>query len=144
VHSFLTKLKVDQPYCLIGHSFGGRVILKALGQGYLKPERIVLLGSAGVRPTASSRQLVFRAVAKVGKQATRLPGLQRLQAKLRRSLYESSGSTDYLEAGQMRQIFLNVIGEDLQTEAAKIKQPSLLIWGEHDEATPVTTASYHW
>lgn len=138
VRNFLAKLKVDKVYCLIGHSFGGRVILKAVGQAYLQPERVVLLGSAGVKPTASSRQLAFQAAAKAGKQVTKLPGLKRLQTSLRRRLYEKSGSTDYLEAGAMRQIFLNVIGEDLQAEATKIKQPSLLIWGEDDDATPVS------
>jgi pimeloyl-ACP methyl ester carboxylesterase len=37
----------------------------------------------------------------------------------------------------MRTIFLHTIAEDLQADAANIKQPCLLIWGENDDATPV-------
>ena len=135
IQHFLAKLGIN-PFALIGHSFGGRVILKSVGRQYSHPQRIVLLGSAGVKPAVSSQQTMYAVAAKVGKKVTALPGLNRVQSKLRRKLYESAGSTDYLEANEMKQIFLNTIGEDLQSDAARITQPTLLIYGENDESTP--------
>lgn len=139
VKAMIQKLEVD-PYAMVGHSFGGRVILKAVGNNYLDPEKIVLMSSAGVKPKASLRQFAYALAAKIGKLILKLPLLSRFQVKLRRRLYESAGSTDYLEAEAMRPIFLNVINEDLQADAAKIQQPSLLLWGEDDDSTPVSDA----
>jgi len=137
IASFLSKLGVLSVYAIIGHSFGGRITLKAVGKGYIIPQKVVLIGSAGIKPSESAQKLLYKSVAKVGKQIAKLPLFNKLQVKLRRRLYESAGSTDYLEADTMRTIFLHTIAEDLQADAANIKQPCLLIWGENDDATPV-------
>jgi pimeloyl-ACP methyl ester carboxylesterase len=76
-------------------------------------------------------------MAKLGKAITVLPGLRRLRGRLRQRLYQAAGSTDYLYAGPLRQIFLNTINEDLQADAARITVPTKLIWGEYDTEAPV-------
>jgi pimeloyl-ACP methyl ester carboxylesterase len=136
VAAFLRKLEVAPPALILGHSFGGRVLIKALAAGLLYPRRAILLDSAGIARTATVRNQAFKFAAKAGKAATALPGLARLRSKLRRKLYESAGSTDYLNSGQLRQIFLNTINEDLKSAAARISVPTLLIWGASDTDTP--------
>lgn len=139
-NAFLDKLNVTELHGVVAHSFGGRVTIKLIAKHGLKPDTVVLMGAAGIKPQADSRQSAIKAAAKVGKTVTNLPGLRRLQAGLRRRLYGSIGSTDYLNAGPLRQIFLNVINEDLTDEIPSIAQPTLLLWGEQDDETPVADA----
>lgn len=140
VAALLEKLGVKEVYALIGHSFGGRVTIKSAGEGILHPEKIILIGSAGIKHSNSFRNTVYKAIAKVGKAIFSLPGLSKLSNKARERLYRSAGSTDYAQANEMKDIFSNTINEDLQQSAAKIAQPALLIWGEHDHEAPVADA----
>jgi pimeloyl-ACP methyl ester carboxylesterase len=134
------KLNIDEVYAVIAHSFGGRVVIKGVKQGLLAPKNIVLIGSAGVKPNQSASKSFYRTVAKVGKLATSVPGLRKVQPPLRKRLYSAAGSTDYLQAKQMQPIFLNVINEDLLPEVVSITQPTLLIWGKDDSETPLRDA----
>jgi len=137
VAHFATKINVQKIGLLVGHSFGGRVSIKAVASGLLAPAQLVLLDSGGVQHSRDARNQVYKAIAKTGKVVTMLPGLRKFQGKLRRALYKSAGSTDYLNAGVMKQIFLNTINEDLRADAAKIAIPTLLVWGANDDQTPV-------
>ncbi len=47
ISEFLEKIKAKPDYYL-GHSFGGRILLKGLGEQKLKAEKVVLLSSAGI------------------------------------------------------------------------------------------------
>jgi pimeloyl-ACP methyl ester carboxylesterase len=136
VSHFVAKVGLDIAL-LIGHSFGGRVSIKAIASGALTPQKLVLLDSGGIQHSRDARNQVYKAIAKTGKVVTMLPGLRRFQGRLKRALYKSAGSTDYLNAGVMKQIFLNTINEDLRADAAKITVPTLLIWGANDDQTPV-------
>lgn len=136
----LSKLEIDNVHALIGHSFGGRVIIKGIAKKYLEAERIVLVDTAGVRPAKSAKKHILHMVAKSGKVVTSLPGLRKLQPTLRKKLYKAAGTNDYLEAEEMQKIFLNTIKEDLLPLVADITQPALLIWGESDMETPVADA----
>jgi pimeloyl-ACP methyl ester carboxylesterase len=138
LQSFLSKLDITHIHGIIGHSFGGRVAIKAIGAGLIEPSRLILMGSAGVKHSNTLRNHAFNAVAKLGKTVTALPGLSVVRTRLRRQLYNAAGSTDYLDAGPMRQVFLSTIGEDLQADARTISVKTLLIWGENDSDTPVS------
>lgn len=137
VKEFLAKAGIMHLACLAGHSFGGRVAIKAVGTGVVKPGRLVLMGSAGVRHSQTLRNQFFKLVAKTGKAVTALPGLSGARSRLRGRLYRAAGSTDYIDAGPLKQVFVNTINEDLQDDAAKIKVPTLLIWGDLDTDTPL-------
>lgn len=138
--SLVQKLKIDQVYAVIGHSFGGRVIIKGISLGVLTPDKVVLMGAAGIKPAKSIKKHALKAVAKTGKAVTSLPGIRRFRSSLQQKLYAAAGSNDYLEARSMQQIFLNTINEDLLPEVAATKQPTLLIWGENDQDTPLSDA----
>ena len=138
---FLDKLKVDKLHAIICHSFGGRVTIKGISKGYFNPDKIVFIGTAGVKPRNSAKKLVYKLIAKTGKVMTSLPLVRKIQPKLRKKLYLAAGSTDYLNAKQMSRIFLNTINEDLLDDVANIKHPTLLIWGENDTETPLSDAN---
>ena len=137
---FIKKLKIDNLYAVIGHSFGGRITIKAVGNGLLKPKKIILLGAAGIKHSNSLRSVVFGLFAKIGKVIFKLPLLNKFAKSARKKLYKAAGSTDYINSAQMKQIFHNAINEDLKSFTAKIKVPSLLIWGENDIESPIADA----
>jgi pimeloyl-ACP methyl ester carboxylesterase len=136
VQAFTAKLGLRKIEFLVGHSFGGRVAIKAIADGVLSPTRLVLIGSAGVRHSLSLRNQLFKALAKTGKAVAAIPGLSSVSPSLRRALYRSAGSVDYLDSGPLKQIFINTINEDLRDSASKITIPTLLIWGAQDTDTP--------
>jgi len=137
---FLQKLKITNVSTLIGHSFGGRVIIKGISSGSLKSDKVVLMGSAGVKPKDAVRKQVFKVIAKTGKVATKLPGLKKLRPFLQEKLYAAAGSTDYLRAEKLQKIFVNTVNEDLLPNVSSITQKTLMIWGETDDQTPVADA----
>ncbi len=140
VRAILDKLRIAEVYIMIGHSFGGRITIKAVGRGILSPRKVVLIGSAGIKHSNTIRNTAYKAVAKVGKSVLKLPGLSRLTGRARQALYAHAESGDYVTAGAMRDIFRRVIDEDLRNDAKQITVPTLLIWGEKDNQTPIEDA----
>lgn len=140
VRHFLDKLGVVEPDILLGHSFGGRIAIKGVAGGLIKPKQLVLIASAGVAARRSARRSVFSVLAKTGKILTVFPPLSFFKERLRRKLYQFAGSADYLQAGTMKETFLKVVRENLKADAEKIKIPTLLVWGEHDAETPLAEA----
>jgi pimeloyl-ACP methyl ester carboxylesterase len=130
----LQKLGISSPYAVVGHSNGGAVAIRALHAGSLTALRLVLLGSAGIRNKQSARRAALKLVAKTGKLITRpLPSAAR--TKLRNKLYRAAGS-DMLLIPHMHQTFQKTVGQDVQQDAAYLKLPTLLVYGELDDATP--------
>jgi pimeloyl-ACP methyl ester carboxylesterase len=118
---------------LIGHSNGGAIAIKAVSEDILRPKKLVLLASAGIRQD-TLKKTAYKSIAKLGKLVTLLlPSSQR--GKLRRRLYDAAGS-DFLIAEHMQGTFKKIVSEDIQAQAEKIKQRTCLIYGELDTATP--------
>lgn len=132
----LDKLKIKQLFAVIGHSFGGRVIIKGISLDYINPKKVILISSAGIKPKIKLKKSTYKVAAKIGKFVTSIPIINKMQPTLRNQLYKSAGSTDYLQANQMRKIFLNITSEDLLPEVSEICQQTLLIWGSSDTITP--------
>lgn len=135
VKAFADKLQLDID-TLIGHSLGGRITIKGVAMQVLKPRKIVLIAAAGIAKRTTGRNVFLRIVAKIGKVATAVWPLSLFRHTLRRKLYENIGS-DYFVAGALKDTFLNIVGEDLQSAAAQIATPALLIWGSLDTTTPL-------
>lgn len=136
VRAFCDKLDVE-PEIIAGHSFGGRVAIVLAGNEILHPRKVILIDSAGISHTGSLRNQALKAVAKTGKAVLSLPGLKSLQKPLRKKLYDKAGNSDYLSAGPLKKIYQETIQQDLTGVAAKISQPTLLIWGNADTETPL-------
>ena len=136
IESFIKKVQIE-PRAVVGHSFGGRVILKGVGTSIFAPEKIVLVASAGVARKTTLKHLVLRLFAKLGKALTLIPPFSIYRLQIRKKLYGSIGS-DYFAAGSMRDVFLKVVKEDLLQYAREIRVPALLVWGDQDTQTPLS------
>ena len=130
VKDLIDKLGIEVDVA-VGHSFGGRVIIKGIGA-----RKIVLIGSAGVAKGRTLRNRVIKALAKVGGILSYLPPFVFFRERMRKRLYSSIGS-DYLDAGGLKETFVKTVSEDLVGSAGSISVPTLLIWGADDRETPL-------
>lgn len=131
---FIAELNIDNPIVL-GHSFGGRIAIKLATQ--IPFNKLILTGSAGIKPTRSAAYYVKIYSYKLLKNLANVPLLSFLLKPLQETYIQNMGSSDYKNATDvMRQTLSNVVNTDLQTEMPKIKTPTLLIFGENDTATP--------
>lgn len=126
---------------LLGHSFGGRVIIKMVTRTNLpvKISKIVLVDSAGIKPKKTAKQKLRVQVYKLGRLILGFPPVKALYPDALENYRKSHGSADYNAASPvMRQVLVKVVNEDLEYLLPKIKQPALLIWGDKDTATPLS------
>lgn len=125
VEHFLNKFDEKQ-VTLLGHSFGGRIGI-ILGAKTKLITDLLLIDAAGVekRTTIAKMKIQLFKLAKIF-----LP--KKFVTQLRNKL----GSQDYKTAGEMRNIFIKVINEDLSHLLSKISVPTLLLWGNKDEEVP--------
>jgi len=125
VQHFLDKIEAKH-VTLLGHSFGGRLgIILAAKTDYVT--NLVLVDAAGVekRSTGAKIKIMFFKFIKIF-----LP--KHTVEKLRGNV----GSQDYKTSGEMREIFIKVINEDLTYLLSEIVTPTLLIWGNNDMEVP--------
>lgn len=128
VKDVLEKLEVVNPI-LIGHSIGGAVAVEYLSS-YGKAQKLVLLGGAVVRERLGRSKFMF-----IGAKIFRFL-FPFVNKKMRKRLAGKSLSPDYVEAGEMEEIYKRLISEDRQNAYLRLNLPIILIWGEDDKATP--------
>ena len=142
VIKFLKNFDVKSAVFL-GHSFGGRVIIKMFERKSLPFEitKIILADSAGVKPKKTLKQKAKIKTYKIGKAVLNFAPVKALFPDALDKLRSKSGSADYNAASPvMRQTLVRVVNEDLTHIFPKVTPPTLLIWGENDTATPVSDA----
>jgi pimeloyl-ACP methyl ester carboxylesterase len=123
---------------LIGHSNGGRIgiVMAATYPG--RVQRMVLAGSAGIRPRRTLRGVArvrsYKALRMVERSGV-LPSALRDVARRRA---DQRGSADYRAvSGVMRGTLVRIVNEDLRTVLPHLNLPVLLIWGDKDTETPI-------
>jgi pimeloyl-ACP methyl ester carboxylesterase len=126
---------------IIAHSFGGRVAIKLASQRPERVDKLVLTACAGIRPARTAgywaRVATYKTLRRLATSPLAPPGLR---AWLSRQAGRR-GSTDYQQAtGTVRASFVRVVNEDLRMALPHIQAPTLLIWGDRDDATPLTDA----
>ena len=140
VHEFIKILGLEDPV-FVGHSHGGRVILKMLEKGCINPEKVVLFGSAGIVLPKTLRKKIKIFTYKTVKNVLLLPGVRRYSGNLLDKARKYFGSADYATANDvMRRTMVNVIGEDMRHMLGSINASVLLIWGDNDKDTPLAAA----
>jgi len=140
VLEFIKKLDIKKPV-LIGHSFGGRVIMKMVGKLGYEPEKIIFVDSAGIKPRRGLDYYFKVYSYKLAKKAINLMLPKEKATKLIEDMRKSKGSVDYNNASEnLKKTFINVVNEDLREHLPNIKVPTLLIWGEKDMDTPLRDA----
>ena len=126
---------------LLGHSFGGRVIIKMHSRESLpfKVKKVILVDSAGIMPPKSNKKSWRTRYYKMGKAVLSTKLVQKLAPDALENFRKKMGSADYAAASpMMRQVMVKVVNEDLEPYLPNIKCPTLLVWGVNDTATPLS------
>lgn len=142
VIDFIKYMKIDE-LSLLGHSFGGRIIIKMSTRDNLtfKISKIILIDSAGILPKKNKAQTIKTRIYKLFKKILSNSIIKRFCPNALEILKKKFGSEDYKNATKtMRETLVKIVNEDLEQLLNKIKQPTLLIWGENDTATPIEDA----
>ena len=129
LEEFVEKTGVKKPI-VMGHSFGGRVAIRYSARNPI--EKLVLFGSPCIRIQENLSLKV-----KMLKSLKKIPGMNGIGEYMKKFI----GSRDYKAASPiMRQTLVEVVNEDLSKYAREIEEPTLLIWGDHDDEAPVNDA----
>ena len=126
---------------LIGHSYGGRMIIKLVARDNIPFEidKIVLIDSAGVMPKRSFGQKVRVFRYKILKKILYFKPVYLMFSELIELWKSTQGSEDYRNASPvMKGCLVKAVNEDLTHLFEKNKYDTLLIWGDRDDATPLS------
>lgn len=132
LRKFCIENNIDNPI-IIGHSFGCRV---AIRYAYEYPVyKMCLTGAAGLRDKRTLKWYFKTYSYKLGKKILSIGPLK----KYKESFKNKVGSTDYQNAsGVMRETLVKVVNDDIRELLPHINVETLLVFGEKDEATPVS------
>ncbi len=121
---FWIKRKRISKLVLVGHSFGGKVASLVASRYPSLLKSLILVSSSGILHPRFYYPF--------------LPLLKRVPFFC--GFRDLLLSRDYKEAGVILPVFKNIVKEDLRDDFAKIKTPTLILWGEDDKELPVQDA----
>jgi len=136
IEQFAKELNVVDFY-LLGHSFGGALASKIAVKHVQEVKKLFLISAACVREKTAKKSFLKK-IAKIVKLFYFLP----YYAFIRKAVYKFViRKSDYVYVeGTMKQTYLNVVAEDLSFHLPFIKVPTVIIWGEKDDFTPIADA----
>ena len=141
IHEYMEKNHLH-PEMLVGHSFGGRVIIEYLSRFPFQGRAVVLTGTPGYTPVRKVKMVASLMIAKIGNAVFSLPFLSTFADKIRGWFYYLVGARDFYRAsGVMRQTFKNIVTDPLEEKMKTMHIPTLLLWGSEDEIVPVPVAA---
>ncbi len=110
---------------IVAHSFGGRIAIKATALDNDFCSKLVLTGSAGLKPKPTIKKQVKKSIFNI---------LKKFISKERLSKFYSK---DYLRLDSvMKESFKKIISEHLDGYLEKIQNQTLIIFGDKDKETP--------
>lgn len=140
IEAFIRAVGIQEAV-LMGHSFGGRIIIKLMNRPSLPltVKKIILMDAAGIRPKRPPSYYWKVYTYKAAKWFFRLPGVRTLCPHAEDKARNKAGSDDYRNASPlMRRVMSLAVNEDLTPLLSGIRASTLLIWGEKDTATPLS------
>ena len=131
--------------CVVAHSFGARVSIYLASQYPQLIEKMIITGGAGIRKPATQqnakRTSHYKRLSGAVKTLMKIPPLKPMMKGVQNKLIQHYGSADYAKLSEdMRATFVKIISEDLTPLLPKIDAPTLLVWGENDQDTPLWMA----
>jgi len=136
---FMEYKKIKKPI-IIGHSFGGRIIITLTGYFNIELDKIILISSAGIKPKKTILQKLKQRLYKMLKKISILFP-KKYRNKYLKKLINIFGSSDYkVLAPLLQRTFIKIVNEDLTKYLSNIKEETLIIWGENDNSTPINDA----
>ena len=140
--SFMEALGIKKA-ALLGHSYGGRVIIKLAARESIPFEitKIVLVDSAGVMPERSASQKFKVRMYKIKRTFLTSKPVHSMFPEVIDYWMSKQGSEDYRNASpMMKKCLVMAVNEDLQHLMPSVKQEVLLVWGDLDMDTPISDA----
>jgi pimeloyl-ACP methyl ester carboxylesterase len=134
VRDLLSDLAIEQAL-FVGHSFGAKTSLYLAATHTALVDKLVAVASSGLRSPPSARARAKRALSRAARVAGRAGATGR---RMRDAVYERIASDDYKDAGELRPILVRVVNEDLTPLLPRIKASTLLVWGDKDDAVPLS------
>ncbi len=132
------KVQNSYKYILIGHSFGGKIIIAATASKVVNPCRIVLIDSSGIKPRNSFKKFAWKIMSTLAN-----PMLKVLPAGfIKKYVYKYLvKETDYSKlSGVMQYTFQNIVNTHYDDKLKDIKIKTLIMWGKNDKQTPLWMA----
>ncbi len=135
VYKLIKKLGIKKAN-IIGHSHGGRIGIILASQYSDVVNKLVLVDSAGIISKRTYKYYIKVYWFKVLKKIYLF--LNKNKEDNLEKFYKKFGSVDYSQSkGIMRETMVKVVNDNLKPLLEKINIPTLLIWGEDDEETPL-------
>ena len=128
VKQYILDNNLKSPH-VIGHSFGCRIIMKALSEDQNLFDKVVLTGAAGLKPKNSFKKTIKKLCFKF------------LKVFIKKEKLKSFYSSDYRALDPiMQESFKLIVGEYLDDKVNLIKNQTLIIFGDCDNQTPLYMA----
>lgn len=126
LRDFIIAAKLERPH-IVAHSFGARVAIKLLAGDSELCDKLIITGGAGLVKERSAQYI---------RQVKRYRRVKKLFPAYAERKF---GSEEYRTLSPlMRESYKKIVNEDLRADAARIKNKTLLIYGESDTVTPVS------
>jgi pimeloyl-ACP methyl ester carboxylesterase len=139
VKRFLDESSIES-CILVGHSFGGRISVQLASRYPDIIKAVVLIGSHGLKRTRSPIDaLRLKGIKLLGSCAKKIDGATGTRI-FAHYFSPRFGPADYVAAGDLRKTLVKTVTEDISAQASRIKAPTLLLWGEEDQQTPLDLA----
>ena len=136
IAEFVKKLEIKKPV-ILAHSFGGRIALILAGKKLIPINKMILTGCAGIKPKRGIDYYAKVYTYKLSKKVSKIIGF--FGSDYEEKMKKKYGSEDYASASnKMRAVMVRAINEDLKYLMPDIDVPTLLVWGENDDATPIS------
>lgn len=125
---YMYKKNIRKP-SVVAHSFGGRIVVKIAGRDQNFFDKLVLAGSAGLKPKPTVKKVLKKGAFSL---------LKRFIPKEKLTSFYSS---DYQSLNEtMKKSFINIVNEHLDCYLKDITNQTLLVFGDLDKQTPLYMA----
>jgi len=136
LEEFIKQLGIENFY-LLGYSFGGALAVKMAVKYPQRVEKLFLVSAAIIREKTAKKD-VAKKVSKLVKIFQFVPFYKLFRKAVYKFIIRKS---DYVYTeGVMKETYLNVISDDVSFNLPFIKVPTIIIWGDKDQSTPVEDA----
>lgn len=128
-------------FFLLGHSFGGQVALKLAVEHADRVEGLILCAAATIRRSPDFKKRMVRFISNAGSFLFSLWPFNMFSSIAGKAFYRLLGSGDWrYSQGVMKYVRQKVVRQDLSALAPRVTVPTLIVWGDQDQATPVQDA----
>ncbi len=136
LEGFTKTLNLNE-YYLLGHSFGGALASKIAVKHPQDVKQLFLVSAACIRRRTGKKSFLA-SIAKIVKIFYFLPFYNFFRKAVYKFIIRKSDYTHV--SGIMKQTYLNIISENLSFHLSFIKVPTIIIWGDKDDSTPLEDA----